>query len=139
MKEVLLKSFAYRSNLHSCNVVPLDKFRPTNLVKAFNFRNDLIKFHPQRVKCIDEKLIKGEELYHRRARRDPVTGVVPPTYSTADFRNSYSCLGMTSINPQNMVAFFSIKSTTGVMTVMNLESILTWRSTVVFYVHGMYL
>ena len=106
MKDVLLKSFAYRSNLHACNVVPLDKFRPTNLVKAFNFRNDLIKFHPRRVKCIDEKLIKGEELYHRRARRDPETGVVPPTYSTADFRNSYSCLGMTSINPQNEVAFF---------------------------------
>ena len=47
MKDVLLKIFSYKSNLHSCNVVPLDKFRPTNLVKAFNFRNDLIKFHPQ--------------------------------------------------------------------------------------------
>ena len=90
MKMILQHRFAYKSNLRAANVVSLDKFRPTNLVKAINFWKDLVKFRPRRVKFIDEKLIKGEDLFHQRAQRDPVTGVVSLTYSTADFRNSYS-------------------------------------------------
>ena len=105
VRNVLENSYEYKAKLRSANIVPLDKFRPANIVKAILFKEALSKFQPGRCKYVDEKLIKGEDFFHRNPRRNMCTGVVPPIRSTGDFRNTYSCLGMTSINRNNIIPF----------------------------------
>ena len=43
---------------------------------------------PERVKFGDEKHLKGQELYDRDVRRDPVIGEIPNIMTDSDFGNT---------------------------------------------------
>jgi hypothetical protein len=72
----------------------LDKFRPRNIEKAIEYIRALAKIDPGRLKYADEKSLKGQDICNKLARRDPFTGIVPPTMTDPDFRNSYSIIGI---------------------------------------------
>ena len=108
IRRVLEKSFRYAGKLRAVNLIPLDKFRYENMIKAGEFVDVISKFPIDRIKCVDEKLLKNAEGLGRRARRDPITGIVPPTFTMGDFRNTYKLLGICGIDIRVSPVFFKI-------------------------------
>jgi hypothetical protein len=63
---------------------------------------------PRRLKFGDEKSLKGAELFNRKVRRDPITGVTPPVIADSDFRNSYCIMGFCGVDLMNAPFQFTI-------------------------------
>ena len=53
---------------------------------------------PRRIKFIDEKWLKGAEIYFIKARADPKTGQLPDILVGSNFRNTYSIVGFCGID-----------------------------------------
>ena len=93
-----LHAFPVRGGLCKPNLVPYDKFRPANIIKAKEYLDILSKLDPRRIKYCDEKSLKGRSIYNKKPRRDIVTGVVPDILTAPDLRNTYSIIGMCGID-----------------------------------------
>ncbi|KAL7546455.1 hypothetical protein ACHAWF_009789 [Thalassiosira exigua] len=103
------EAFPYSGNLCQPNIVPYDKFRPSNLAKATEYLVYVAFVDPRHIKFGDEKLLKGRELFNRRPRRNLLTGVVPPVLAPPDFRNTtYAITGFCGIDTDVYALFFSI-------------------------------
>jgi len=63
------------------------------------FLDIISKIDPARIKFGDEKHLKGDAIFNRKVRRNPITGEVPEMIVTSDFRNRYNLTGFCSINP----------------------------------------
>ena len=48
----------------------------------------------------DEKSLKGQEVYNRRGRADPLSGDKLQQYVTGDFHNVYCIMGMIACQPR---------------------------------------
>ncbi len=55
-----------------------------------------------RLKYADEKSLKGKDICNKLARQDPFTGIVPPTMTDPDLRNTYSIIGICGISRKLM-------------------------------------
>lgn len=66
--------FPISGNFRKPNLVPIDKFKPTNLWKADEYLAALAIICPKKLRFGDEKLIKGSEVYCRKTRRNVLTG-----------------------------------------------------------------
>jgi hypothetical protein len=80
----------------TCNV-PLDKFKPSNIIRWKEYILEIEGFEPHRLKFGDEKHIKGADLYEK-VRRDPLTGETPSNKTDGDFRNTYTIIGLCGID-----------------------------------------
>jgi hypothetical protein len=80
------------------NLVPYDKFRPENVARMHEYVNFIVQFKPSQLKFGDEKSLKGQDLFCRRVRRNPITGEVPAVTTTPDFRNTHSITGFCGID-----------------------------------------
>jgi uncharacterized membrane protein YuzA (DUF378 family) len=47
---------------------------------------------------VDEKSLKGAEIFNRKVRRDPITGEVPSIITDSDFRNTYTIIGLCGVD-----------------------------------------
>ena len=103
-----LHAFPIRGGMVKPNLVPYDKFRPENEMKAYEYLFMLSHFSPERVKFGDEKLLKGQDLYNRQVRVNPMTGVAAPIITDPDFRNTHSITGFCSIDPRTTPMWFRI-------------------------------
>ena len=103
-----LGAFPYKGGLRKSNLVPLDKFRPQNISYAEDYLKILSNLNPARVKFGDEKSLKGSELFARLNRVHPVSGYIPPVYTTSDFRNTYAITGLCGIDPYAPPVFWCI-------------------------------
>ena len=94
-------AFPHRGGLCRPNLVPFDKFRPENIEKAIEYEyiDFIADIAPERIKFGDEKHLKGDEIFNRKVRRNPLTGEVPEMIVSPDFRNRYNLTGFCSINP----------------------------------------
>lgn len=108
VSRVFKEAFPFSAGLYRPNWVPFDKFRAVNLEKAVEYLTFIALVNPTRVKFGDEKLLKGQELYNRNVRRDPYSGVIPPVYTSPDFRNTYAMTGFCGIDPMSPAVVFSI-------------------------------
>ena len=81
-------SCPFKGSLCNGNIVPVDKFRPDNFLRATEYLDAISRISPYRLKFGDEKLLKGAEVYCRKNRRNPLNGVVPPIVTNSDFRNT---------------------------------------------------
>ena len=90
-------AFPIRGRLCVPNLIPYDKFRPRNIEKAWEYLEHISKISPERLKYGDEKSLKGKAIFNKLARRDVLTGLVPPTMTDPDLRNTYSIIGICSI------------------------------------------
>jgi transposase len=79
------------------NMVPYDKFRQENIEKAYDYIFTILQLDPARIIFGDEKLLKGQEIFNRLVRRDPMTGQKPAINPDPDFRNTHSITGFCSI------------------------------------------
>ena len=93
-------------------MVPYDKFRPENEGRACEFIYMLSNFAPERVKFGDEKSLKGQELYNRKVRVDPETGIAPPVVTGTDFRNTHSITGFCGIDERTIPIWYRIRDAT---------------------------
>ena len=107
-----LTAFQYKGSLIKPNLVPYDKFRPENEGRAYEFIYMLSHFAPDRVKFGDEKSLKGQELYNRKVRVDPETGVAPPVITGQDFRNTHSITGLCGISRRTIHIWYRIRDGT---------------------------
>lgn len=94
--------FPYKGNLLKPNLVPYDKFKPENQVRAYEYLKALFNLHPEKIKFVDEKHLRGEELFAQKVRRDPCSGLVPIVLVDPDFRNTHNITAFCSINRQNV-------------------------------------
>ncbi len=100
--------FDHRGGFCRPNLVPFDKYKPENYEKLLEYLAIIQQFDPSRIKFGDEKHLKGQELYNRKVRRDPITGIVPPTYTNGDFRNTYAVTGFCGINRASSPVWYYI-------------------------------
>ena len=57
------------------NLVPIDKFKEKNFMRAQDYLEALAVIAPHKLRFGDEKQIKGAEVYCRRTRRNVLTGM----------------------------------------------------------------
>ena len=108
IRRVLLHTFPFSSSLVVTSMIPLDKFRYENLIKAGEFMDKIKNFPINKLKFVDEKLLKNSEGLGRKTRKCPLTGVIPPIYTLGDFRNTYKMLGICGIDTRVSPLFFKI-------------------------------
>jgi transposase len=89
-------------------LVPIDKFKPGNISRAYEYLDYMRQTNPFRVKFGDEKHLKGSDLFTRYGRRDPITGEVPNVITDSDFRNTYNITGLCGIDSRTVPVFFNI-------------------------------
>jgi hypothetical protein len=58
------------------------------------------KICPERLKYSDKNSLKGKAIFNKLARRDVITGLVPPRMTDPDLCNKYS-IGICSISKQS--------------------------------------
>jgi len=73
IRRLFHSGFVYKASLVKPNLVPYDKFRPDNIVKADKYIRMIKLLNFKRLVFGDEKLLKGQELYNRKARINPMT------------------------------------------------------------------
>jgi hypothetical protein len=66
--------FPIRGGLCRPNLVPIDKFKPENIERAFEYLQVLAQIAPHRLVFGDEKHLKGQDLFNRKNRKNPMTG-----------------------------------------------------------------
>mgnify|MGYP005855778119 CR=1 FL=1 len=92
--------FPVKMSFRKTNKVPLDKFKLKNVLRIHEYHltvNFLLQT-PWKLKFGDEKPLKGCDLFNGAARKDPFTGIVPPTIVNSDFRNTYNVIGYCGID-----------------------------------------
>jgi hypothetical protein len=104
----LRNAFPYSAGFVKPNMVPYDKFRAENIEKAYDYIFTIIQLDPSRLIFADEKLLKGQELFNRLVRRDPMTGQKPCMNPDPDFRNTHSITGFCSISGDRLPVLFRI-------------------------------
>ncbi len=88
-----LTAMPFKGGLRVVNQVPIDKYKPENILRLLEFMDKILRINPYRLKFCDEKHLKGAELFNWKGRRDPITGKVEPLLVDSDWRNSYTIIG----------------------------------------------
>jgi len=96
--EWFLRGHEFTGGMRVSDLVPKDKFTDENVLRFHEFKYKIKQIHPSRIKFGDEKLLKGAELYSRKVRRCPETGVLEDVTVDSDFRNTYSIVGFCGID-----------------------------------------
>ena len=78
MLEMLKKVYPFKGTLRRASVVPVDKLRPDNLIRAVGFVNIISKFPLEKFECVNKKLLKNTEGISRIVRRNLVNRMVSP-------------------------------------------------------------
>lgn len=112
ISRVFLESFPVKAGFVTPNLVPYDKFSHKNEATAWEYLYFICKTNLIRVKFGDEKSLKGQELYPRKVRKDPLTGLAPDVMVDSDFRNTHSITGIISYSPDVVPFWYSIHSET---------------------------
>jgi transposase len=100
--------YSFKASFRKPNLVPIDKFKPANVQRAYDFVETIRHTNPFRLKFGDEKHLKGAELFTRYGRRDPLTGEVPEVITDSDFRNTYNITGLCGIDSRAVPVFYNI-------------------------------
>ena len=83
----------FKGGLQIVNQVPIDKYKPKNILRLLEFMDEILRINPYRLKFCDKQHLKGAKLFNRKERRDPLTGKVEPLLVDSDWRNSYTIIG----------------------------------------------
>ena len=81
-------------------LVPLDKIKCLNILKYEDICMYVMQIAPYRLVFVDEKSLKGAELFNKKGRPDPLTGEVIMRLVGGAFQNTYCLMGMITINKE---------------------------------------
>ena len=107
-----LEAFPVTGGMVKPNLVPYDKFKPSNESRAYEYLYMLSHLAPHRIKFGDKKSLKGQELFLRLVRKNPSTGEVAPIMTTSDFRNTHSITGFCGIDERSVPVWHKIRKET---------------------------
>jgi transposase len=95
------KRWDHRGNLKRANLVPLDKWKPINKLRYYEFVQKLrIYSDHSKYNFIDEKHIFNKDVYSTKVRKNPLTGKLPSIHVSGDFRKAYNIMAVISPNPE---------------------------------------
>jgi hypothetical protein len=95
------KRWDHRGNLKRANLVPLDKWKPSNKMRYYEFVQKLrIYSDHSKYNFVDEKHIFNKDVYSTKVRKDPLTGKLPSIHVSGDFRKAYNIMAVISANPE---------------------------------------
>jgi hypothetical protein len=114
-------AFPIQGGLRVPNLVTYDKFRLGNIEKAWEYIRHISKISPERLKYADEKSLKGKAIFNKLARRDVLTGLVPPTLTNPDLWNTYSIIGICGISTRSTAVRYRIMDITVDADLFSLE------------------
>ena len=83
----------------------MDKFRPENINSYESYCAFVSGIASERICFVDEKSLRGAELFNVKGRSDPITGVPPSHIVNPDFRNTYCIMGICSVNKEKARPF----------------------------------
>jgi hypothetical protein len=106
------RGFDTPASLRKPNLIPIDKFKPENIERAVDYIHCILALDQRRLKFVDEKSLKGAEIFNRKVRRDPITKEVQPIYTDPDFRNTYTIIGFCGVDTSTAAFFFNINQFT---------------------------
>jgi transposase len=79
-------------------LVPIDKFKPENMDRTYDYIYLISQVDPVRLKFTGEKHLKGRELYNKKFRRCPLTGKVEAIPVDPDWWSTYNIVGFCGID-----------------------------------------
>ena len=103
-----LHAFPIEGGLCKSNLVPYDNLRPANIAGAKEYLYILFRLDPRPIKYCDEKSLKGESIYNKRARREVMTNIIPNILTDPNLRNTYSVIGICGIDRACTPMWFQI-------------------------------
>ncbi len=95
----------FKGGLRVVHQVPIDKYKPKNILRLLKFMDKILRINPYRLKFYDEKHLKGAKLFNRKGCRDPITGKIEPLLVDSDWWNSYTIIGFCGIAPDTKSFF----------------------------------
>ena len=101
-----LQAHEFRGSVRKLSQVPIDKLKPDNILRAVEYATIIDKLPIDSIKFIDEKHLKGQELFNRDGRACPLTGNLEPILVDSDFRNSHTIMGCCGISPTSNPFYF---------------------------------
>jgi hypothetical protein len=93
--------FEFRGDFKKPNLVPLDKWRPTNIKSYLEYRMKVDELPHHHMFCfLDEKHLANKDAIATKGQEDPLTGRLDCTIPVSgDFRETYSLMAVISANP----------------------------------------
>ena len=98
MSWLFLRDFPFKGSLVKPNLVPLDKFKPENEIRAFEYLNTIFNLDLYKILFVDEKHLGGEEIFSRKVRNNPLDNSILVVATTSDFCTTYNVTGFCSIS-----------------------------------------
>jgi transposase len=89
--------------------------------KAWEYLDHIARISPERLKYGDKKSLKGKAIFNKLARQDVLTGLVPPTMTDPDFRNTYSIIGICGICTRSSPVRYRIMDATVDANLFSME------------------
>jgi hypothetical protein len=94
------KRFEFRGDFKKPNLVPLDKWRPTNITSYLEYRMKMEQLpHHHLYNFLDEKHLANKDAIEMKGRVDPLTGQLDCIPVSGDFRETYNLMAVISANP----------------------------------------
>jgi hypothetical protein len=94
------KAWPCSGKYQKLNLIPLDKFRPENVLNFADYRLKVSLFQDHSPwKFLDEKHLVNKETFPDRVRACPLTGRVPAIPVSGDFREAYNLIAIILTNP----------------------------------------
>ena len=90
-------AFPFKGSMRKLNKVPMDKFTDNNFLRWAEFTWRVKQIPTCHLVFGDEKPLKGDELFTRWGRADPLTGIVEDIVVDSDWRNTYAITGLCRI------------------------------------------
>lgn len=78
--------------------MPIDKLKPDNILRAVEYATIIDQLPINSIKFINEKHLKGQELFNRDGWACPLTGNLEPILVDSDFCNSHTIMGCCGIS-----------------------------------------
>jgi hypothetical protein len=80
---------------------PADKYSDANVIKFFDYTTVIRSFDPRDLHFLDEAHVDGKNVWRRKVRRCPLTGLLPSIIVPGSFRARYNIISSCCIRPQN--------------------------------------
>jgi transposase len=94
------KAWSCSGKYRKPNLIPLDKFRPENVLKFAHYRLKVALFQDHsRWNFLDQKHLVNKDTLSDRVRARPLTGRVPAIPVRRDFREAYNLFAIILENP----------------------------------------
>ena len=96
-------SFQFKGKCRRPSIFPEQKFSLENIRKLEDYINKVSYFGHQRFVFIDEKPMKGTNIYNKKNLRSPLDSSVPFVNTGFDIRNVYNLMAAIKLSNENSV------------------------------------